>query len=138
MNRRNRLASMAVGAATAVVLIFTWLANANPSQRPDVFYLDIVLVVHLAFAIFWTVRTRAPRLITLTYGLALIVVGFVSLAGPISNGGPFPGQPEGMGSLIPWAWISMTTAGLLMIASALLDSRSAAASRDAQEPTPAD
>jgi len=138
MNLRNRLASMAVGAATAVLVIFTGLANANPTQRPDVFYLDIVLVAHLAFAVFWAVRARMPRLITLAYGLALIVIGFVSLAGPISNGGPFPGQPQGLGSLIPWAWTSMTIAGALMIAAALLESRSAATSSQAQEPTSAD
>ena len=78
-----------------------------------------------------------PRLITLAYGLALIVVGFVSLAGPISNGGPFPGQPQGMGALIPWAWISMTISGALMIAATLLESRSAQASSQAQDTTSA-
>ena len=40
---RSRLSAIVVGGATTLLLIFAWLANTNPSQRPDVFYLDVVL-----------------------------------------------------------------------------------------------
>jgi hypothetical protein len=72
---RARLAAMAVGAATTVVLIFTWLAHANPSQRPDVFLLAGVAVIQVVVAAAWAAPwPRMPRLAVLSYGVLLIAV----------------------------------------------------------------
>jgi hypothetical protein len=120
---RARLAAMAVGAATTVVLIFTGLAHANPSQRPDVFLLAGVAVIQVVVAAAWAAPwPRMPRLAVLSYGVLLIAVGFGSLAGPISSGGSLIGA-AGMGTLIPWAWIAMTIAGPLMVLASVLATR---------------
>jgi hypothetical protein len=119
---RDRVSVGLLTAATVVTLVFTWLAHDSTSRRPDVFYLALVGAIQVVVMLAWIAMPRVPGRVLFAWGIVLIVIGFLTLVGPISHGAATrPGDQPIVNT--PWAWIALTIAGLLTIAASVANAR---------------